>query len=184
MFEQNDNQPGTDYSPFRRGAEDGVLFGVYLGALSVCMLAGLRLPVLEVLFLILAVGVPFYCFRRQRRSYVAAGGTLTLAPLWMQGIVMFICGSSIMALVMMVYLQWIDPDYMAYLKAMVTESVALDPEAFAASGLKPADIDNLFSIITPAKFAVEMLWLSIFTGSILSLLMAVIVPLKRIPQKR
>ncbi|MDE5900313.1 MAG: DUF4199 domain-containing protein [Muribaculaceae bacterium] len=184
MFDQNDNQSGANYSPFRRGAEDGVLFGVYLGALSVCMLAGLRVSVLEVLFLILAVGVPFYCFRRQRRSYVSAGGSLAVAPLWMQGIVMFFCGSIIMALVTMIYLQWVDPDYLAYLKAMVTESVALDPGAFAASGIKPADIDNLFAIITPAKFAVEMLWLSIFTGSILSLLTAVIVPLKRIPQKR
>lgn len=184
MFDQNNNQSGANYSPFRRGAEDGVLFGVYLGALSVCMLAGLRVSVLEVLFLILAVGVPFYCFRRQRRSYVSAGGSLAVAPLWMQGIVMFFCGSIIMALVTMIYLQWVDPDYLAYLKAMVTESVALDPGAFAASGIKPADIDNLFAIITPAKFAVEMLWLSIFTGSILSLLTAVIVPLKRIPQKR
>ncbi|MDE6315749.1 MAG: DUF4199 domain-containing protein [Muribaculaceae bacterium] len=184
MFDQNNNQSGANYSPFRRGAEDGVLFGVYLGALSVCMLAGLRVSVLEVLFLILAVGVPFYCFRRQRRSYVSAGGSLAVAPLWMQGIVMFFCGSIIMALVTMIYLQWVDPDYLAYLKAMVTESVALDPGAFAASGIKPADIDNLFAIITSAKFAVEMLWLSIFTGSILSLLTAVIVPLKRIPQKR
>lgn len=184
MFNQDDNHGVVAYSPFRRGAEDGALFGVYLSALSLCMLAGLRVAFLEFLFLILAVGVPFYCFRRLRLSYVKSDGQLSLAPLWMQGIVMFICGSIIMALLMVVYLQWIDPDYFADLGGMVVDSLAADPQIFAASGLNAADVTNLFEIITPIKFAVEMLWLSIFTGSILSLLTAVVVPLKKIYRQK
>lgn len=184
MFNEDNNQNAAAYSPFRRGAEDGLFFGVYLSVLTLCMLAGFRHAFLELIFLVMAVGVPFWCFNRQRRSYVASAGALTVAPLWMQGIIMFICGSIIACVVSVAYLSWIDPAYFADLKDLVAEGIAADPAMLKASGVREADIDNLFSLITPVKFAVEMLWLSIFTGSILSLLMAVLVPLKRIPNSK
>ena len=55
-------------SVFRRGAEDGVWFGIYLSVLFV--LSILQIPFLGLLGLIMALAVPVYVFFVLRKGYI------------------------------------------------------------------------------------------------------------------
>lgn len=169
------------YSIFRIGAEDGVLFGVYLSVLVLLMMSGFVNSWLSVASIVLMAGVPFYCYRRLRTSYVKSGGFLQVSALWMQGIVMFICGSLILALVAYVYLRWINPSYFHDLSEMTKEMLS-DP-AYSGQEFSESYIDNIFTIVTPKSYVMELMLLTVFSGSILSLFTAMIVSIKRITKK-
>lgn len=165
-------------SIFRTGAEDGALFGLYLAVLSVAMAASYAGTWVAALFAVLFVGVPFYCFRRLRRSYVRSGGLLNISALWMQGIVMFACASLIAALAVYVYLRWVDPAYFHNLGDMLMEAASM--QGAAEQQQVQMMVDNVLSVVTPVNFVIELILMTIFSGSILSLLMAMIVPLKKV----
>lgn len=91
-------------SPYRRGADDGILFGLLLCAAFFCGVYSFRLPLLGFACLVIALSVPFVIYRFLRRSYVTDRYTTQLSSLWMQGIMTFACGCVIAGLVATVYL--------------------------------------------------------------------------------
>lgn len=126
-------------------------------------------------------GVPFYVYWRLRKGYADEGGTMQVSALWMQGIVMFFCASLIMALAVYVYLQFIDTDYISRLINMTKEMAGRVPEYSAMLG--EVDLDAVAKIVTPIKLSMELLWMGVFSGSLLSLAEAMIVPIKKLKSK-
>ena len=106
---------------------------------------------------------------------------MQVSALWMQGIVMFFCASLIMALAVYVYLKFIDTDYISRLINMTKEMAGRVPEYSAMLG--EVDLDAVAKIVTPIKLSMELLWMGVFSGSLLSLAEAMIVPIKKLKSK-
>lgn len=94
----------------------------------------------------------------------------------MQGIMTFICGSLIAGLVAVVYLKWINPDFIA---DRLQEAIDFYSGSGWQQGEEMADLlQNMVKahvVPTPIQIVIEMIWLGVFSGSLLSLLMAVLV---------
>lgn len=168
------------YGLFKRGADDGFVFGLYLTALFFASAYSLTVPVLGLLGLAMMCGVPVITYYYLRKGYVKEYGTSTFSALWMQGIVMFFCGSLIMALAAYLFLRWIQPSYMMDLLISARDTYsAIDWDR----GQEIADTINLMIdkhlIPTPIQVAMELLWLGVFSGSLLSILTALLVSASR-----
>lgn len=72
-------------SPLHCGARRGLALGVWLSAMFGLSMLGESLPLASLLFLLLAIAVPFMVYKWLRATYVDDGGFTTLSGLWMQG---------------------------------------------------------------------------------------------------
>ena len=163
-------------SPFRRGADNGFRFGAYLTAIYALMAAGNHVPLLSILTLALMAGVPAMIYMLLRRDRTSPGGLPTLGALWIDGLLTFLGGGILAGAVMMIYLNWIEPDYIAgnleQTIAMLDESP--DPQSHDLAEQLRTAIDNGFNI-SPIMFTMTMLWLVATSGSVLSLVIAAII---------
>ena len=167
------NQP---LSPFRRGADNGFLLGIYISVLYICMLLSAKVPLLNLVCLAMMLAVPVITYFLLRRDRTAPGGMQSLGTLWVDGLFTFLCGGLIGSLVMFVYLRWIEPDFIV---SNLEQTVELLRDAPDASGRELANemqaaIDSGMSL-SPILFAMSMLWLAVASGSILSLIVSAIV---------
>lgn len=163
-------------SPYRRGAEDGLTFAVYLTVMFFASIYSTRVAMLSLLVIVMMLGVPFVIYGYLRRAYVADRGRTIMSSLWMHGIMIFLCGSLLAGAVELIWLRWIDSDYIiTQLNAVVElysdsgwdrgEQMAEVIQRMIDNGLVP----SVISIV------MEMIWLSVFTGSLLSALIALLV---------
>lgn len=170
-------------SPYKQGAEDGLPFGGYLAVMMFCSILALKLPLLGLLANVMMLSVPAVVYYFLRRYFKAEHGHSTVSALWMQGIVMFACGSALAFALVLVYLEWIDPDY-------IERSVRSSIEVLRASGSADMtglanDMETVMSHgnpLTPVSMCFTLIWASIFSGSLLSFVVAAIV--RAIPFKR
>ena len=98
-------------SPYKRGADWGAWFGIYLSALFFATSYSVSYPVCGWLGLLLIVGVPPCIFLMLRKSYIADNGKTIFSSLWMEGIAIFFFGGLIASIVAMVYMRWIEPSF-------------------------------------------------------------------------
>lgn len=173
-------------SPFRRGADDGIIMGLLLvavfftGTLSFSYtLASDLTPIL------MLAGVPLLTYFLLRRSYVRDNGMTLFSSLWMQGIVTFFCGSLILAIVMYVYMRWGNPGFMREMVIRMSEfydSMPETPQSREVSQIFHTMLDeNVFP--SAINVAIESIWLGVFSGSLLSMLAALAARARRvIPQ--
>lgn len=160
----------SSYAFFRRGADDGLGFGFYLSALIIFLFLSVKVTSLSYVFVALAAGVPFYVYWRLRRSFIDSEATQSFPSLWMQGITMYFCGGLVMMAAGCVYLMWIDPHYLQKLGALTVEALELGD--YTGAGVSSEEMSNMFATMTPLNLMLEFLWLAMFTGSILSMIMA------------
>lgn len=164
------------YGLFKRGADNGFVFGLYLTAMFFASAYSLTIPTLGLVALVMMCGVPVITYYYLNKGYTKEYGTATFSTLWMQGIVMFFCGSLIMALAAYLFLRWIQPDYITSLLTTARDTYnALDWER----GHEIADTIDLMIdqhlVPTAIQVAMEFLWLGVFSGSMLSILTALLV---------
>lgn len=170
-------------SPFRRGADDGVIMGLLLiivfftGSQSFkYTLAADLTPIL------MLAGVPLLTFFLLRRSYVRDNGLTLFSSLWMQGIVTFFCGSLILAIVMYAYMRWGNPGFMREMVVHMTEfydAMPVTPQSREVSQIFHTMLDeNTFP--SPIDVAIESIWLGVFSGSLLSMLAALAARARRV----
>lgn len=166
------------YSLFRRGADDGVPFGCYLVILFTLLTFGIKVPLLSLPAMLMIIGVPLWTYRRLRKTYVDEHGMTKFSALWMQGIVMFFCGGLLMALAAYIYMAYITPTFIVDQMKFVADTYSgTEIGATMETALKNKIIP------TPIQSAMEMLWMSVFSGSILSILMALLVQARRVPDR-
>ena len=103
--------PNIITSPYRRGADDGFIFGLYLSLMFFSGIFSSRLPILSLVSFALMAGVPaviYYFIRRYDRDLRECA---TFAMMWMLGVVIFVCGILISGTLLLVYMKWIQPDF-------------------------------------------------------------------------
>lgn len=165
-------------SPYRRGAEDGLIFGIYLTVLFYATVLSQQFPLLGFPALIMMAGVPVVVFIMMKRYASRLGRASSFSMLWMQGLVIFACGSTIACAMLFIYLRWINPDfftsqleYLAELKIDKSTEFLQQSKDMARqildSGMVPRAIDMV----------VEFILLGIVSGSILSMILSGIISL-------
>ncbi len=171
------------HSPYRYGADQGLYFGLYLICFYTCGLLNMTSPNLlySLGAMALFMGVPFLIYRWLRRTYVASRGRLPLSALWMQGIVIFICGTLIAALALVIYLKFINPTFIVdQMRVLIEMYSSMDWER----GQEAADmLQTLIDMkLVPSAMSVvmETVWLGVFSGSILSLLMGLLARARKV----
>lgn len=174
-----------NYALFRRGADDGFLLGLYFSALFFAMVYSMSVPVLSMVALALMAGVPVVIYLFLRRSYVADFGTTRFSALWMQGIVTFFCGSLILALVSFVFMRWIEPGYIESTMRQVIEAYEGTgwPQGREAAEMLQRALDAGM-VPRAIQVSMELLWSGVFTGSILSIIVSLIVQARRVIPRR
>lgn len=162
-------------SPYKRGADQGFMFGLYLSVMFLSWVFAATYPWLVFITFLMAVGVPVYTFRALRSTVVAEHGTTPMMSLWVQGITMMACGALICAAVILVWFKWIDPNFIAsQLQSLVdiyndTEDPSLANTARIASLLLEKN-----AIPPPSTWMLAFWLFTVFTGSLLSCLMAIL----------
>ena len=172
-------------SPYRRGAEDGLSFGVYLAVMFFLPILAPGVPVLSMLSVLMMAGVPVLTYIYLSRYHRSLGVASQFSALWMQGLVIFFCGMLLCGAALTVYMRWINPGFIASqlqaladLKGAVPDS-GLDDAADLASRMLERNI-----VPQAIQVVVEMLMLAIVTGSLLSMLIAAVLTFFRRPASK
>lgn len=182
MEELPPNGANRNRSIYARGADDGLWMGVLCIAVFFFLVGSLTMPLLNFLACCGCVAVPVLTYRFLRRTHVAAHGCATFSALWMQGIVMFACASLLVAVASYVFMRWMDP---GFLERVVGVCIKVYRDSGTAAGTQmAADLQTLLdnnALPTPVSVAMGWLWLGIFSGSVLSVFVALIVRMRRVP---
>ncbi len=160
-------------TPYRRGAEDGLKFGLYLGVLLFSSLLSGKVAWLGLLFYVMVILVPVIIYRMMVSYKRELGGVVTFSMLWMQGLVIFSCAAVIAGGAMMVYLRWINPDYMV---ENLRQVASLDVSGENAGLTEVRDmaqnmLDNHF-VPRSVDVVIMIILMAITSGSLLSMLLA------------
>ena len=178
----SESSSGRIKSIYMRGADDGFGMGLYfcgMFALSVCALS---VPAVNVALAVMALGVPFLTYFFLRRTHVAAHGLTLFSSLWMQGIVMFACGCLIFGFAGVIYLHWIDPGFMRRVLQMGVDFYnSADTEASRAMAAEFQMVIDSKAIPSAVEVVLGWMWLGMFSGSLLSMLVAGLVRMKKVP---
>ncbi len=163
-------------SVFRRGAEDGAWFGLYLSVMFIFVAYSMTVPLLGHLATLMALGVPIYTFITLRKGFIDNGCFYTFAELWTYGIMLFACGSLIMAATIILYISGIYPTFI-YDQCQIAidayKSIGGEMGNEIASTLEKAI--ELKQLPTPFELATNILSFNVFSGSILSIILAPII---------
>lgn len=167
-------------SVYLRGAEDGLILGPLMSLAVV--LVGVTTYVPWVFFPACAVliAVPAAVYVMLRRSYAEDNGRSTVSALWLHGICAFFFGGLIMALVAYACMRWLWPTFISDQFKAVISIYSAAPQAEVrdmADALQKA-VDAR-ALPTPIEISLELLYAAVFTGSILSVLLALTIRRRR-----
>lgn len=160
-------------SPYRRGADFGFLFGIYLTVMFFSSIFARALPLGGLLSLILMAGVPVFAFTTLRRYNRELQGCATFPMMWMTGVVTFICGSLIAGTLLVIYLKWIEPDFILRQLEGLVEAGRQNPDTpIAEAGDIASQMIKTNFIPSPMAVITEMILAAIVSGSILSIIIS------------
>ena len=153
-------------SPYRRGADFGFLFGIYLSVMFFSSIFGKLLPLTGLLSLLLMLGVPVFYDRELQ-------GCATVPMMWMTGVVTFICGILISGALLVIYMKWIEPGFvLSQLEGLVETGKKLPGTPVAEAGEIAARMIRANFIPTPIAIVTEIIMATIVSGSILSIIVS------------
>lgn len=167
-------------SPYRRGADDGLRFGLYLGVMFFASIFSTSFPLLSLFSLAMIVAVPGVVYAMMRRYERSLGPAASFAMLWMQGVVIFFCGMLVAGAALTVYMRWIEPGYLAGQLAALAALEGTMPGTFVdeAASVAAEMIEARF-IPSAVSVVVELIMLSIVTGSALTVCLSALMSLRR-----
>lgn len=161
-------------SPYRRGADDGFIFGLYLTLMFFGSIFAAHIPMLGLLSLVMAAAVPVVIYIFMRRYDRQMNGCATFPMFWMQGVVTFICGTLIAGALLVVYLHWIDPGFvLRQLQTLVETGSApeLKGTSMAEAATMASQMIEARFVPTGVQIVTEIVMVSIVSGSLLSILL-------------
>ncbi|MGN0209834.1 MAG: DUF4199 domain-containing protein [Muribaculaceae bacterium] len=165
----------TNRSVFRRGADDGLILGPLM-IITVILVAAspfygwMLIPAFAAI-----IAVPILSFYLIARGLKEDYPNTPFSATWMHGICMFLGGGIILALFAFIALRWWQPLYFQNLYAFTIDILQSQHDVN-----NQKLIDQMQMMIdrgltpSPSDTAFELLYLVSFTGSILSLILALI----------
>ncbi len=162
-------------SIYKLAAQYGLYLGLALIVLWLSMAWSLQVPGLSLLAVGIFLAVPVLVYFMLRKSYRINRCGLTFSALWMEGICIFFFGCLLMAVAVFVFLKYINPEF-------VITQLQTASDFYASQGGELMEVSDAIDKIiesgqvpTPIEIAIQFIWLGVFTGSLLSMLLAFIV---------
>jgi hypothetical protein len=184
-FTNQSGRNGTPRTIYERAARYGVWFGVWFTVLFALSVVSMHVPLLNIVAMMMALMVPYFAFRFQRKTFVDSHGLSSFSAIWLQGILSFAGGSLILCATSYVYMRWMNPDFI-----LDTVRMGIDfynNDAMGEAGAEIADqlqmMVDLKLLPQPVTVSVMWLWLGLFSGLLLSLVLAMAVRLIKVPIK-
>lgn len=161
---------------YTSGANDGLKMGIYLSAMFVLQCIGASNLTLMAFGTIMMLCIPVVAYILLRKGYRDSGGRSTFSAVWLHGILIFLCGSLIMAMVIYIYLRYIDPAFLRNtLSGLIEAYGSIEDEGARQLTDILTTIQDQNLLPSPIQYAFTMIWTCGFFGSILSMILALIV---------
>lgn len=181
MNSPENNIASSTRSVMGHAAHAGLPMGLYLTAVSMCLLGSLKVDVLPILMLPLVCGIPIVLYRLMKRTCTEDPSCCRVSSLWLMGIYTFIFGSLICALVSNLYIVFIEPGFVKDYIMMAIRDLESSPnaEAFASQiDLMHRAVEG-HALPGSMQFVASMAWTTCFFGSLLSLITARVLTWRR-----
>lgn len=170
-------------SPYRLGADHGLWMGLWLSMLFFASVFTTMSQIAGIVSIILMAAVPVTLYRGLRSTYVRQHGMSPFSSLWMQGIVTMGCGALIASAVAAIYLKWIDPAWTSrQIDAMIKIYSSVEGGEWIVDTLNEMVRQHLLP--STGQMVAQMLWLMLFSGSLLSLIVAALARVKRVDDRK
>lgn len=164
---------------YERAAFSGLYFGLYLTVLFFVNAYTQTVPLLGLVGLLLMLGVPFVVYRLLAKSYRLTEFKATYSELWLEGIVTFFFATLIVSAVSVIFMTWIYPGWLVdqfHIAIAQGEASDLPQLQNMAAILSEALAQHMLP--SPIQLTLDMAWLVLFSGSMLSMLLAWVVRLR------
>lgn len=162
---------------YKEGAYKGLYMGLYLSLLSLFSMMSDKMPMLGLLGLLLMVGFPVMHYVLLCKAYSAHGCTASFSALWVMGITEFVGASLICALLTYGYLTVFDPDFFYRTLETMAEMLKSQPGSQDTYKMLRVAMDGGL-VPSNIEYCVQMMMLTIFVGSIMTLIMIPFVKLR------
>lgn len=164
---------------YNDGASQGLVIGALLSAMFLLQASGTHWWPGILIGDVIMLAIPFVAYRMMRKGYMANHRADTFSAVWLHGIIIFLCGSLIMATVCYIYTRFVDTGFIAEQTREIAAAwgrIDNDNARTLASELERLGQSHMLP--TPIQFAISMLWTSSFFGSILSMILGIIIKLR------
>ncbi len=144
--------------------------GAYLTVLSLLSFMSDKVPMFGLLALVLMVGGPVMHYVLLCKAYSENGCSANFSALWVLGITEFVGASLICALFTYGYLALFDPDFFYRTIETMAEMLKSQPASHDTYKMLRVAIDGGL-VPSNIEYCVQMMMLTIFSGSILTLIL-------------
>ncbi len=165
---------GRDKNIMQAAMEAGAFMGVFFIIKFIFTVLSLYSPLSGMLSSFMMLAIPLMLYYLMRRYY-RDGGISSFSQLWLLGILLFFFASLISGLAQYIYYVYINPDYIRMQFEMAGEAMKLIEEmnSLSASTLEPyKQVMAQGDIPAPMSFVMTQMWVNVFFGSVLSMVMA------------
>lgn len=176
-------EPEPKKSIYKRAAEWGLPFGLYIACMGVASIYADYFAPLSIIFILMIMATPLVVYYFQRRRFIEDDGFTEYAGLWMLGILLFIFGSVIASFIIYLVLQYFRPEFMYEQARMVIEAYSKIPQASDSEVLRVLQrmVDEKL-LPTPIEAVFNAFWFITFFGSLVSAITALIAQ-RKLPKR-
>lgn len=163
-------------SIYTYGANDGLKMGIYLSVMFLLQCTGTNSLMLMSLGTLMMLCIPIVAYILLRKAFRESRGNSTFSAVWLHGILTFLLGSLILALVIYIYLRFVNPTFLSDTLSMLIDTYSeIDSPQTSQLTDMLTTIKQQNLLPSPIQYAFSMIWTCGFFGSILSMLLALIV---------
>ncbi len=153
------------------GARQGLWAGAYFTAIFLLQTVGSGSILAMLIGNLMVLAVPFVLFGLLRRHYRDTECSASFSEVWMHGIMIFLCGSLILALLTFVYFKFIDPGFIYRETAKLIDMYnSLDSGMAAGMADTLSDALHSHSLPSAIQCSISFMWFGCFSGLMLSLI--------------
>lgn len=163
-------------SIYKYASECGVSVGLYLTLMSACVLMSIKIPALPLLLLPLILCLPIILWVNLRKIVKADPTYNKFASLWLGGIYTIIFGTLICTFLSALYIFFIEPNFVYQYVTNALTAVEMSPMASEYESTVALMREAMEAHILPSgfEFVTTMAWFTCFSGSLLSLVIALL----------
>lgn len=163
-------------SIYKYASEAGVPTGLYLTLMSSCLLLSVKISFLPMMLLPLSLGFPFLLWSLMRKISKQEPSYHKFSSLWLGGIYTVIFGTMICMFLSGLYIVFVEPNFVNLYVGNALAAVEASPVApeYETSVAMMREAMSAHILPSGMEFLSTMAWLTCFTGSVLSLVIAVI----------
>ena len=174
-------------SIYKYASEAGLISGLYLSLMSACLLLSIRMPALPIMLVPLCIGFPFVLWTLMRNIAKDEPSYNKFSSLWLGGIYTVIFGSLICMFLSSIYIVFVEPGFVHQYINYTIESLEASPMAaqYESTILLMREAMEAHILPSGMEFLTTMAWFTCFTGSVLSLVIALIMSRisRRVPRQ-